>query len=171
MDIKRRIARIEFLVGAALLSVIVLLIFIASTMRFLGHPLIWSVDLAQLLFIWLCFVGATRAMRERGHLGVDLLVRRFPHRVRLAIEIVMAALFIAFMVVLAVEGYKLSVLNRERIFGDSGLSYLYVTVAVPVGCLFLSAAIIANAVEAWHQRSGGKLLVFYRPKTNQEPVP
>ena len=54
-------------------------------MRFFGHPLIWSVDLAQLLFIWLCFIGATRAMRERGHLGVDFLVRPFPHRYRLAL--------------------------------------------------------------------------------------
>ena len=49
----------------ALLAIITGLVFVASIMRFFGHPLIWSVDLAQLLFIWLCMLGATRAMREK----------------------------------------------------------------------------------------------------------
>jgi TRAP-type C4-dicarboxylate transport system permease small subunit len=168
MKINERITQIEWVVGAALLTVIVFLVFIASVMRFLGFPIIWSVDLAQLLFIWLCFVGATKAMRERGHLGVDLLVRRFSFRVRFTIEVVMAILFVAFMIVLAIEGYKLSLLNRERVFGDSGMSYLYVTIAVPVGCLFLSLAIIANLLEAWKERLSGSTLIFTRLKKPSE---
>ena len=143
-----RIARIELFVGTALLAIIVALVFVASVMRFAGRPIIWSVDLAQLLFIWLCFVGATRAMRERAHLGVDFVVRNFGYRLRLTIELALAVLFIAFMAVLAVEGYKLTMLNRERLFSDSGLSYAYVTIAVPVGCVCLTLAILANAKEA-----------------------
>ncbi|MEK9703335.1 MAG: hypothetical protein VW829_15060 [Deltaproteobacteria bacterium] len=54
MKINERITQIEWVVGATLLTVIVFLVFIASVMRFLGFPIIWSVDLAQLLFIWLC---------------------------------------------------------------------------------------------------------------------
>ncbi|MGY6710184.1 MAG: TRAP transporter small permease [Rhizobiaceae bacterium] len=158
----RRIARIELWLGMALLATIVVLVFIAAVMRFFNRPLIWSIDLAQLLFIWLCFVGATRAMRERAHLGVDLLVRRLRHRHRLYLEIGLAVLFIAFMGALAWEGYKLTMLNRERLFGDSGLSYAYVTIAVPVGCLFLTLAIIANGLEAWRARHGGMQLIFNR---------
>lgn len=158
----RRIAQVELWLGIGLLAVIVVLVFIASVMRFFNHPLIWSVDLAQLLFIWLCFVGASRAMRERSHLGVDLLVRYLGQRWRLAIELALAAIFIAFLAVLAWQGYQLTVLNRERIFGDSGLPYAYVTIAVPIGCLLLSLSIIFNAIEAWRRRGGGELLVFSR---------
>jgi TRAP-type C4-dicarboxylate transport system permease small subunit len=164
----RLIAQIEFLVGAGLLAVIVVLVFIASVMRFFDHPLIWSVDLAQLLFIWLCFVGATRAMRERAHLGVDLLIRYIGHRNRLVVETVLAAIFIAFMAALAWEGYKLTMLNRERLFGDSGLSYAYVTIAVPFGCVFLTAAIMANARDAWKNRADGRTLIFTRPDSPAE---
>lgn len=159
----RRIARIELWLGMSVLAIIVVLVFIAAVMRFFNRPLIWSVDLAQLLFIWLCFIGATRAMRERAHLGVDLLVRRLRHRHRLYLEIGLAVVFIAFMSVLAWEGYKLTMLNRERLFGDSGLSYAYVTIAVPVGCLFLTLAILTNGVEAWRARRDGRLLIFNRP--------
>jgi TRAP-type C4-dicarboxylate transport system permease small subunit len=159
----RRLAQLEFLAGAVLLAVIVALVFVASVMRFFDHPLIWSVDLAQLLFIWLCFIGATRAMRERAHLGVDLLVRLLGHRWRLLIETALAAIFLVFLALLAREGYALTLMNRERLFGDSGLSYAWVTIAVPVGCLMLGLAILANLREAWARRADGRTLVFTRP--------
>lgn len=169
----RSLARFETLAGSLLLGIIVVLVFVAAVMRFFDRPLIWSVDLAQLLFIWLCFIGASRAMRDRAHLGVDLLVRRLPVRARLAIEFLLAIVFIAFMAVIAVEGTKLTLLNRQRLFGDSGLTYAYVTIAVPVGCLFLTLSILVNALEAWRARARGTLLVFARldaePAPRQEP--
>lgn len=157
----RAIRRLEFLVGALLLAVIVGLVFIAAIMRFFDRPLIWSVDLAQLLFIWLCFIGAARALRERAHLGVDLFVRFLGGRRRLLLETGMAAVFVAFLGVLAWEGYKLTLLNIERVFGDSGLPYALVTIAVPVGSLLLALAIGVNTVEAWRARGMG-LLIFTR---------
>jgi hypothetical protein len=33
----------------------------------------------RLLFVWLTFLGAIVALREHGHLGVDILVRRLPN--------------------------------------------------------------------------------------------
>lgn len=150
--------KLELAVGIILLAVITALVFVAAVMRFAGHPLIWSVDLAQLLFIWVCFVGAARAMRKRVHLGVDFLVRLFPHRLRLWVETAMSVLFVAFLAVLAWEGCKLTMLNWERLFGDSGLSYAYVTIAVPAGCALLSVAILRNLFEAWRVREG--LLVY-----------
>lgn len=157
------LGKIEFTVGAILLAVITFLVFIAAVMRFFGHPLIWSVDLAQLLFIWLCFIGAARAMRERVHLGVDFLVRLFPFGTRRLIETALALLFIVFLLVLAREGYKLTLLNWQRVFGDSGLSYAWVTIAVPVGCLHVSLSILANLVSSWRSGKERDLLVFTRP--------
>jgi TRAP-type C4-dicarboxylate transport system permease small subunit len=158
----RRLAQIELAVGTVLLAVIVVLVFSAAIMRFFGHPLIWSVDLAQLLFIWLCFIGATKAMREKAHIGIDLVVRRLGHRTRLAVEIVVTAIVLVFLGLLAVEGYKLTLLNRQRLFGDSGLSYAFVTSAVPIGCLMLAAALLFNLAGAWRQRRDGHTLVYSR---------
>lgn len=150
--------RLELVAGSVLLAVITFLVFIAAVMRFTGHPLIWSVDLAQLLFIWLCFLGATRAMRKRVHLGVDFLVRFFPSRIRLWVETVLSTVFVAFLMVLAWEGYELTLLNLERLFGDSRLSYAWVTIAVPAGSILLSSAIVRNLIEAWRDRETGTLI-------------
>ncbi|WP_346912264.1 TRAP transporter small permease [uncultured Roseibium sp.] len=148
----RIFAKLEIIAGCVLLAVITVLVFIAAVMRFVGYPLIWSVDLAQLLFIWLCFFGAAKAMRERSHLGVDFLTRLLPPGMRLVLETLMSLLFAAFFLVLAWEGYKLTMLNKERLFGDSGLSYAWVTIAVPAGCLLLLGSMISNLIEAWRGR-------------------
>lgn len=159
----KRLAQIEFAVAATLLGVIVVLVFSAAVMRFFGRPLIWSVDMAQLLFIWLCFFGATRAMREKGHLGIDLVVRHLGRRNRLALEIMLSLVVLVFLGLLAYEGYKLTMLNRQRLFGDSGLSYAWVTASVPIGCLMIGAALVNNLLRAvTATRAGAAAFVYSR---------
>ena len=160
----RIVSKLEFFIGACLLMAIVFLVFIAAVMRFAGYPIIWSVDMAQLLFIWLCFLGATATMRRKGHIGVDLLVRMLGHKYRLWLETAQAAIFVGFLSMLVVQGYLLAVANKERVFGYSGVSYYFVTIAVSVGCATLVLAIIANAFDAWRDRANGETLIF--SKTN-----
>jgi TRAP-type C4-dicarboxylate transport system permease small subunit len=150
-------ARIEDVLARTLLAAIVVLVFAAALARSFGHPLIWSVDLAQLLFIWLCFLGANRAMRIKAHIGVDYFVRKAPFAARRWIEFGLGLLALAFLIALAVAGYRLTLLNWQRVYGDSGISYAWVTGAVPVGCLLLGVTLAVNLAAAL--RHGG--LVFY----------
>lgn len=162
---KAYLEKLENIAGLCLLAVITVLVFMAAVMRFFGHPLIWSVDLAQLLFIWLCFFAATRAMRQRLHLGVDFAVALLSRQHRLYIETALTVVFIAFLAVLAREGYNLTLLNKERLFGDSGLSYAWVTVAVPVGSILLSLAILSNLIESWRKNDLDAPLIYTRIRT------
>lgn len=156
------VEKIEFVIGMILLSAITLLVFGAAVTRYFGEPIIWSIDLSKMMFLWLCFIGATRAMRERGHLGVDFLVRLFSHRWRLIVETLMAVAFIIVMFYLGKEGVKLAFQNIEREYGDSGLPYYLVTLSVPVGFVLLSLQILANTVDAWGNIAKEKTLIFGR---------
>ena len=157
----KRLAQIELAICFALLAAITGLVFVAAIMRFFGRPLIWSVDMAQLLFIWLCMLGATRAMRDKSHLGMEVLVKHLGYRRQFWLEMACSVVILAFLGVLIVEGLKLTFLNIERTFGDSTLSYAWVTVAVPVGCAMLGIALLYNMVVAWRRRSEG-MLVYNR---------
>jgi TRAP-type C4-dicarboxylate transport system permease small subunit len=162
------VSRLERVIAVALLAAIVALVFVASIMRFLDHPLIWSVDLAQLLFIWLCFFGANRALRQRTHLGVDLAIRTLGFRGRLIVELVLAVVVVAFLVALTVEGTSLMLLNRQRLFGDSGIPYAFVTIAVPAGSVLLILTIVVNAVEAVREAGRRGRLIFTRIPIDEE---
>ncbi|TFF25375.1 TRAP transporter small permease [Jiella endophytica] len=154
------IARIEDAVGRLLLAAVVLLVFVGALSRSLNHPIIWSVDMAQAVFVWLCFFGALKAMRLKAHIGVDYFVAKLPYPARRAIEFVLAIAVLAFLATMGWFGIKLTLLNTARIFGDSGISYAWVTAAVPAGCLALFLMVGAHLIRAL--RFGG--LVF-----SQEP--
>ena len=166
----QRLGQLELAVCVALLAAITGLVFVAAVMRFFGHPLIWSVDMAQLLFIWLCFVGGARAMREKSHIGMEVLVKHLSYRRQFWLEMAMSVIILAFLGALAVEGWKLTMLNRERLFGDSTLSYAWVTVAVPVGCVLLGIALGYNIVDAWRRRGAGTL-VYSRSVADRDLPP
>ncbi len=158
----RLLSRIEFAIAAILLAAIVILVFISALMRTVDHPVIWSLDVAQLLFIWLCFFGAVRALREKAHIGIDLLIRYLPHGLRFAVEFVLSLVTLAFLALLTKEGTALAFSNIQRQFGDSGLSYFWVTIAVPVGCVMLAFALIYNMVKAFKYYGKSDLLIYSR---------
>lgn len=166
----KRLAQIELAICVMLLAAITGLVFVAAIMRFYGYPLIWSVDMAQLLFIWLCFLGGTKAMREKSHLGMEVAVKYLGYRHHLLLQLVLSAVVLAFLAVLAVEGYKLTMLNRERTFGDSTLSYAWVTAAVPAGCLLLGISLACNMLDAWRRRGLG-VLVYTRTAVDKDAPP
>lgn len=157
------LTRAEATVGKLLLLIIVLLVFAAGIMRWFGQPLVWSVDLAQLLFIWVSFIGANQALRARVHIGMDLLVRPLPMRLRRGLEIVLALVTLAFLLTMVVMGYRLTLLNIERQYGDSGISYGFVTGAVPVGCLLLAVTLAGHLLTVLRRWRAESLLVFSDP--------
>lgn len=166
----KRLSLLEAGVCAVLLAAITGLVFVAAVMRFFGYPLTWSVDLAQLLFIWLCFFGASRAMRQKAHLGMEVIAKRLGHRRQFAVEMVSSVVIILFLLVLAEKGVELTLLNLERQFGDSTLSYAWVTVAVPVGSLLIAGSLIHNMVLAWRRRREGAL-VYTRTAIDRDAEP
>ncbi|PXW94025.1 TRAP-type C4-dicarboxylate transport system permease small subunit [Sphaerotilus hippei] len=62
---------------AACLAVMVVLVFGNVVLRYaFNSGITVSEEVARWLFVWLTFLGAIVALRERGHLGTDMLVGR-----------------------------------------------------------------------------------------------
>lgn len=68
----------EFLI-ALMLALMVILVFGNVVLRYgFNSGIAVSEELSRWLFIWITFLGAVVAMRERAHLGVDMLVSKLP---------------------------------------------------------------------------------------------
>lgn len=122
---------------SSLLLAIVLLVFAAAVTRYLGAPINWSVDIAQALFVWVIFVGASQAMRGSDHIGVSIVVDRLPESARTVIEIAVGVVVVIFLAGIIVYGVQISIVNYRRILQSIPVSYSLVTVAVPVGALLM----------------------------------
>jgi TRAP-type C4-dicarboxylate transport system permease small subunit len=153
----KTIQKIEEIVAEALMAFIILLVFLAAAVRWFGYPIVWSVDIAQLLFGWVVFLGADMALRNNNHIGIDMLIVRLPAKIRHAILLCTYLLIAAFLAVIAVFGFYLSVINYERTFNTFELSYSYATVSVPVGCVLMLATVWTKIAALMAKKAAGAI--------------
>lgn len=142
----KRIAQVyikgENIITNVLMIGVVIFVFFAAVMRWVGYPIAWSVEVAQLLFIWVIFLGANRALREGKHIGVDFFTKRFPEKLRLVVELINILLILFFLFFVGAFGVQLSIENAVRVIGILPLSYSFITMSVPVGCFIMSITLM-----------------------------
>lgn len=132
-NITHVLLKLETIITSSLMVGVVLFVFVAAVMRWVGAPLSWSVEFAQLLFVWVIFLGANKALREGKHIGVDFITTRLPKKLSNIIAIIMNLMMIAFLIFVGYHGTLLSIENAVRMINNLPLSYSFITMAVPLG--------------------------------------
>lgn len=107
-------------------------------------PLIWTLDLAQLLFSWLIFIGAAVAFRRGAHYMVDIWPETWGgFRFLLDIVGVLSAALVVY--VLVVHGWTLTEIRRTSTVASLGISHSWMFLPMPLSgglmALFLLEAI------------------------------
>jgi TRAP-type C4-dicarboxylate transport system permease small subunit len=140
------LVRWEARIAGTFLLLMVVLIFTGGAARLAGHPQNWTTDAATCLFAWACFLCADIAWRRDSLMSIDLLVLRLPERARRAVGWANHAIIAAFLLYGIVGGVYLSWVSRARSFqGIPEISYSWVTMAMPVGCLLLLVTTVLKA--------------------------
>lgn len=84
-----RSERIVELLMALALAVMVVLTFGNVVLRYVFNTGIdWAEELSRLMFVWLIFLGSILALRQRAHLGVEILQGALPPSLRRASAII-----------------------------------------------------------------------------------
>jgi tripartite ATP-independent transporter DctM subunit len=100
---------------AALLVIVEIAILSAGvfTRYVLGNPLVWSDELATIVFLWLAMLGAVVAYRRGEHISLSVLVRRSPPRTRAILEAISSVVTAIFVIELMPATFKF--FNQEVI--------------------------------------------------------
>lgn len=144
----QQIGIVEDWIARTFLLVMVGLIFAAAGARLIGSPLNWAIDIATALFTWTCFFAADVAWRNNRLMAVESLTNALSERGRSVFRLINLAIIGAFLLYVIPTGLWLSWVSRERSFqGIPEMSYSWVTMAMPVGCLVLLATAVVKAAE------------------------
>lgn len=130
----------------ALLIAITLLIAVAVVFRYgLGEPILYSYELASLLFVWLVFLSLAGGGAQAAHLGADVLTPYLgPEPLRL-LQVVAHILSIAVLAYIGWYAYVLA--GRTRVeMPTIGLSMAWMYAAAPVGCSIYILWILSDLV-------------------------
>ncbi|ABR47494.1 Tripartite ATP-independent periplasmic transporter, DctQ component [Alkaliphilus metalliredigens QYMF] len=156
-----KVGRIETMIAVAMLVAIVVLVFVSAITRFFGSPIIWSIDLAQLLFIWISMLGADAALKKKSHIGVDLIVKKLPTKFQNTVTLVTSLLILAFLFFMLYQGSVLCIQNYLRKYATLNISYSFGTAAVPIGSVFMILTMleqIIDLIKNWSKPSVSKLI-------------
>ncbi|WP_179290719.1 TRAP transporter small permease [Shouchella clausii] len=129
--------KVENAITRMLILALVGIVFMEVIMRALSSPTSWSVGVAQLIFIWLIFIGSNQALRHNAHVGVDVITQLLPVKVQKVIEFIMFLLIILFLIVLIIFGGMMVYLNTGRIIGGTSIAYYFITLSIPIGSLLM----------------------------------
>ncbi len=136
--------RLEFGLAALLLVAIVLLVGIASITRFLGSPIIWSVEIAQLCFVWICMLAADLALQENRHFGLSIVLDGLSPRGRRIGEIINTVILVLLLSFLLVYAVRNTVLMHPRLIGATQMHASLVHAAMPFGLALMLRTLLVR---------------------------
>ena len=103
-----------------------------------GHPLVWSDELASILFLWLAMLGSVVALRRGEHMRMAGVVARLPAGARAVFEAVAIAASLAFLLLVAWPAWQFAV-NQQPVTSPAlGWSDSWRAAAMPVGVALMA---------------------------------
>jgi TRAP-type C4-dicarboxylate transport system permease small subunit len=117
---------LEFLVVACLVAMVVM-VFGNVVLRYgFNSGIDISDEMSRYCFIWLTYIGAMVAMRDKGHLGVDSLVRRLSLRGKQVCFFLSESLMLACNVLFLMGTWQMHELQVSNVSPVVGISMIWV---------------------------------------------
>lgn len=147
--IARLADRLDRAIGGTVEAAAALLVLVEITIlgagvaaRYVFHaPLVWSDELASILFLWLSMLGAVVALRRGEHMRMTGLVSRVSPQTRMLLEALAITASIAFLLLILPHAVEYAEEERFIVTPALEISNAWRAAAIPVGIgLMLLAA-------------------------------
>ncbi|GBU09053.1 transporter [Gammaproteobacteria bacterium] len=129
--------KIEESLAMFFLAATCIFVLIGAVGRSIGMPLIWSIDLAQLMFAWVCALAADITLQHNGHVVIDIMLRFIPKLLQKIMNIIWILAICGLLGLLIYLGVQLFFVNPNRVIGDTGLPYRLINVTIPVSATLM----------------------------------
>ncbi|WP_018912327.1 TRAP transporter large permease subunit [Thiomonas sp. FB-6] len=158
-------ARVDALLGrpvefaaAALVLLEVLVLLAGIVARSLGHPLVWSDELASMLFLWLAMLGAVVALRRDEHMRMSALAARWGGAGRARLHALSLGASLALLLLLAWPAWQFAQNQQIITTPAMGLSDLWRAAAMPAGIVLMALVALSRLLrECTPRRAVGAL--------------
>src|SRR5579884_2697295 len=114
----------------------------------LGNPLVWSDELATIIFLWLAMLGSVVAYRRGEHISLSVLVRRASPRMRRVLETISSVVTAVFVIELVPATLKFFKQEQIDVTPALGIPQSYVVLAIIVGLLLILVLALLRLSEA-----------------------
>ncbi|SEB24252.1 TRAP transporter large permease [Paraburkholderia sartisoli] len=140
-------------VCAILLAADVLVLFAGVICRYALHqPLVWSDELAGILFLWLSMFGAVLALRRGEHMRMTAFVSRLSPQGRAFVDTLAITLSVAVLVLVFVPALDYATGEAAIVTPALQISNAWRALALPVGAAFMLVVGLIRLFEVGRMR-------------------
>ena len=148
--------------AALLVAVEVVILFAGVVSRYVFHqPILWSDELASILFIWLAMLGAVVALRRGEHMRMTAIVGRVSPPVRAFLDVLAIAAALVFLALIVYPAYEFA--HDEMVITTPALEITnaWRAAALPVGSALMLLIALLRLMEtgSWRLILGALALI------------
>src|SRR6267142_1187655 len=164
---RQLLASIEHALGmlveipAALLVVAEIVILFAGVVARYGlhRPLIWSDELASILFLWLAMLGAAVAFRRAEHMRMTAVVASAKPAMRAYLDLVATVAALAFLLLIAWPAYEYAYEESYITTPALQISNIWSAAALPVGIALMALFAFLRLARSGNGRTMGAAIL------------
>jgi TRAP-type C4-dicarboxylate transport system permease small subunit len=112
----------------------------------LNSPLVWTEELCRYLFIWICFLGWTIALRRKSHIRISFFLERLPRSLQRSITLVFHVLILVFLFQLMRYGIAMTARSFTVPTITLFFSWAYVYVAAPISAAIMILYVLLDII-------------------------
>ena len=135
MSVYKGLENITRAIVVVLLAMMVVIVFANVVSRYyLQFSLAWSEEVSRFMLVWLVFLGSFLAFIHDEHLGLDILVQKFPLVMRKTVAVATNMLVIFALYAMLEGGYLLMLANFDWLSPAAEIPQGYIYMVIPLVC-------------------------------------
>src|SRR5487761_2564682 len=143
--IDRGLATIVERVAAILVVVEIAVLFAGMLARYVfNSPLVWSDELASILFLWLATLGAVIALRRGEHMRMTAVIGMMSSRARTFFDVLAAVGALMFVSLMLYPSYQYALEEGSIVTPALEISNAWRAAAMPIGALLMILTSVAR---------------------------
>lgn len=153
----RVLARAEDWTIAALMAIMIAIVFAAVVLRYaFNSPIGWSDELAKIAFTWLVFLGGAVGVRRGAHIGIDAVVVILPSGFRRLVALVADLLVVLILLVFVYYGVLLAQMTAAIVTPSLRLPVGFVYSAAPLGAFLMLLHQLGHVASTYFGHGAGR---------------
>ena len=131
-----------------LMLAMVTIIFTQVVARYaFSNSLSWSEEAGRYIFVWMTFLGAAMAVRNRQHVSLDLILKSLPNLMQKLLLSVSYLSMMIFTAVLIFGGFKFVARGSHQASSALEIPMYYIYIVLPLGGILIFAYLVKNFYE------------------------
>lgn len=128
-----KLAKITLFVVKVITGILVITVLTGVFFRYVvRNSLSWTEELARYLMIWAALLAVSVGVKDKEHVGIQLLIKQFPPLITKMITVVVYIITIVFLGVLTYKGYQVAGRAKTQLSLALNISMYWPLMSIPV---------------------------------------